>query len=148
MNRILVVDDDPLVRQMLIFCFAREGFQVVTAHNGIEATLLFDRGETFDLIVLDILMPEMDGNAVIRYLTARGDETPLMVLSGYADSLDPDHADMVKFMSKPPVMEDLILEARKLIARRVLADAHHRSGESPEKRTGERQPERRTGSPG
>lgn len=66
-TRLLVVDDNPMNRDMLQRRLESEGYQVTTAHNGKAALKLVGQHE-FDLILLDILMPEMDGYEVLRVL--------------------------------------------------------------------------------
>jgi signal transduction histidine kinase/DNA-binding response OmpR family regulator/HAMP domain-containing protein len=68
-NRILVIDDDPVVRDLMERFFTREGFQVATAADGMEG---LDRARTFSpsVITLDVLMPKMDGWSVLRALKA------------------------------------------------------------------------------
>ena len=65
MNRILVVDDDPHIRQVVQFALDKEGFSTVEARDGAEALERF-AVEKPDLIVLDITMPELDGTEVCR----------------------------------------------------------------------------------
>ena len=74
MNRILVVDDDPHIREVVQFALDKEGFSTVEAKDGAEALERF-AAEKPDLIVLDITMPELDGTEVCRR-TRQNDKTP------------------------------------------------------------------------
>ncbi|MCK7580684.1 MAG: response regulator [Chromatiales bacterium] len=67
MTRILIVDDDPHIREVLRFALAKEGFAVSEAENGAQALERFEQAPP-DLVVLDILMPEMNGTEVCRRL--------------------------------------------------------------------------------
>ncbi|KFA59875.1 DNA-binding response regulator [Gilliamella sp. Choc4-2] len=66
MNKLLVVDDDPEIASLLCELLEIEGFEVVTANNGVQALEKFD--STIDLILLDIMMPEMNGLSVLSQL--------------------------------------------------------------------------------
>jgi CheY-like chemotaxis protein len=74
MPKILVVDDDSHIRDVIRFALAREGHTVVEAENGTHG-LALTSAEKPDLIVLDIMMPELDGTEVCRRLRASGDRT-------------------------------------------------------------------------
>ncbi|MCK5799391.1 MAG: response regulator transcription factor [Deltaproteobacteria bacterium] len=86
MSKILVVDDDAHIREVVQYALEREGYAVVTASDGAEG-LTRARRDDIDLIILDILMPEMDGLEVFRRL--RNDRsTPVIFLSSKADEID------------------------------------------------------------
>ena len=84
--RVLVVDDDPHIRAVLRFALGREGFETMEAAGGVEALRAFDRGRP-DLVVLDILMPDMDGTEVCRRMRARS-AVPVLFLSSKDDEMD------------------------------------------------------------
>ena len=86
MPKILIVDDDPHIREVLRFALEKDGFSVVEAANGAQA-LARHAAERPDLIVLDILMPEMDGTEVCRRLR-RDHATPIVFLSSRDDEVD------------------------------------------------------------
>jgi two-component system response regulator MprA len=77
---VLVVDDEPAVRESLTNSLEFEGYEVVTASDGLEA---LDKAEAEkpDLVVLDVLMPRLDGLTACRRLRARGDTTPVLMLT-------------------------------------------------------------------
>ena len=81
MPRVLVVDDDPKVNDLLARLLRRLGHEVLEATNGIQAMQLVAE-EGPDLVITDILMPEMDGFEVIRSLRAQGIDTPVVAMSG------------------------------------------------------------------
>ena len=86
MNAVLVVDDDPHIREMIEFALQKENFSVTLAHDGQQALSLFDIGH-HDLIVLDINMPEMDGLECCRVLR-KNSEVPILFLSSRDDEID------------------------------------------------------------
>ena len=86
MSRILVVDDDPHIREVVQFALDREGFSTVEAKDGAEALERFEV-EKPDLLVLDITMPELDGTEVCRRIR-QTDKTPIIFLSSRDDEID------------------------------------------------------------
>lgn len=86
MQKILIVDDDPHIREVVRFALEKEGFSVSEAENGVEALTRYNK-EQPDLLVLDIMMPEMDGTEVCRQLR-RTSTTPIVFLSARDDELD------------------------------------------------------------
>lgn len=85
-HRILVVDDEPNIRDVICFALERAGLATTTARNGAEAMQMFRRGGV-DLIVLDIGMPELDGLEVCRQLR-KSSEVPILFLSARDDEID------------------------------------------------------------
>lgn len=84
--KILLVDDEEQIRNIVRMYLAREGFTVKEAPNGREALDLIG-GEQFDLIVLDIMMPEVDGWAVCREVRSRS-AVPIIMLTAREDEVD------------------------------------------------------------
>jgi two-component system chemotaxis response regulator CheY len=83
-KRVLVVDDDPDIRELLFTALEDEGFEVVPAGNGQEALAII---ATFrpDVIVLDLMMPVMDGWQFAREMRARDEDIPIVLLSAARD---------------------------------------------------------------
>ncbi|MCV0402292.1 MAG: response regulator transcription factor [Chloroflexi bacterium] len=86
-RRLLLVEDDPTLRQALAFNLAREGYEVTSAADG-EAALDVARGGRLDLILLDVMLPGMSGIEVLRVLRREGVTTPVIVLSAKGDEID------------------------------------------------------------
>src|SRR3954469_20925183 len=86
MATILVVDDDAHIREVVQYTLERDGHSVVVARNGVEA---LDRASdgAIDLVLLDVLMPELDGLAVCRRLRAQR-AVPIIFVSSRAEELD------------------------------------------------------------
>lgn len=85
-QRILIVDDDPHIRQLLVFALEKAGFATAEAQDG-EAALAMAAETPPDLVVLDINMPRMDGLEVCRRLRAEGD-LPILFLSSRDEEID------------------------------------------------------------
>jgi CheY-like chemotaxis protein len=82
--RLLVVDDEPLVREIICEQLEAEGYAVVTAANGPDALAIVDAGEQVDLIISDFSMPIMDGVALVGEVQRRRPKLPAILLTGFA----------------------------------------------------------------
>ena len=117
--RILVVDDEPAVRASLRRALALEGYTVELAADGSEALELLVRSSP-DAIVLDVLMPHVDGLELCRRLRAAGDRTPVLMLT--ARETVPDRvagldAGADDYVVKPFALEELLARLRALLRR-------------------------------
>ncbi|MBP8146096.1 MAG: response regulator, partial [Inhella sp.] len=86
-QRIAIVDDDARIRDLLRRYFSQEGFDVLLAEDGHGLNRLMSR-ETLDLIVLDLMMPGEDGLSICRRLRAKGDMTPIVMLTAKGEDVD------------------------------------------------------------
>lgn len=86
-RRILLVEDDPTLRQALSFNLSREGYEVATAADG-PSGLEAARNDRLDLILLDVMLPGMSGVEVLRALRGEGVTTPVIILSAKGDEID------------------------------------------------------------
>ena len=117
MKRILVVEDEPDIRELLVSYLVDAGYDVVSAGDGVEALGLFD--ETVDLVVLDILIPKIDGFGVCEVIRKRSD-VPIIFLS----ALD-DEANLIKgydleaddYVTKPFSMQVFLKKVRAILMR-------------------------------
>jgi two-component system, OmpR family, response regulator MprA len=117
--RLLVVDDDPSVREALALVLDLNGFEVATAIDGREAirTLALDSP---DAVILDVLMPGLDGLEVCRRLRASGNRTPVLMLtarSEVSDRVAGLEAGADDYLAKPFAREELIARLRALLRR-------------------------------
>jgi two-component system, OmpR family, response regulator MprA len=117
--RLLVVDDDPSVREALALVLDLNGFEVATAIDGREAirTLATDSP---DAVILDVLMPGLDGLEVCRRLRATGNRTPVLMLtarSEVSERVAGLEAGADDYLAKPFAREELIARLRALLRR-------------------------------
>jgi two-component system, OmpR family, response regulator MprA len=118
-SKVLVVDDDPEVRAAVEDGLAVEGYRVRGAADG-PAALSEVAGWQPDAIVLDILMPVLDGLAVCRRLRALGDRTPILVLTArdsVSDRVDGLDAGADDYLVKPFALDELTARLRALLRR-------------------------------
>jgi len=119
MQRILVVDDDPEILSLLKRGLSYEGYAVETASNGAEA-LAKAREKEPDLVVLDVMMPEMDGVEVARRLRQAGD-VPILMLTArgtVADRVAGLDGGADDYLVKPFAFDELLARVRALLRRR------------------------------
>lgn len=118
-RRILVVDDDPMVATTVQRVLRPEGYEVDVAHSG-SAALAHARDRRPDLVVLDVMMPEMDGLEVCRQLRAAGD-LPILFLTaraGTADRVRGLDTGADDYLVKPFEYAELLARVRALLRRR------------------------------
>ncbi|HET9068130.1 MAG TPA: response regulator transcription factor [Amaricoccus sp.] len=117
--RALAVEDDPRILRDLTAALASAGFRVETCRDGEEAWFLGDT-EDYDLIVLDLGLPRMDGLAVLKRWRAGGRETPVLVLTArgaWTERVEGIDAGADDYLPKPFHMEELVARARSLVRR-------------------------------
>ena len=117
--RILVVDDEPAVRSALERALRLAGYQVELAADGQEALDQLAVAAP-DAVVLDVLMPRLDGLEVCRRLRAVGDRTPVLVLTArdaIADRVEGLDAGADDYLVKPFALEELLARVRALLRR-------------------------------
>ena len=117
--RALAVEDDPRIRADLAAALAAAGFRVETCADGEEAWFLGDT-EDYDLVILDLGLPKMDGLAVLKRWRAGGQTVPVLVLTArgaWAERVEGIDAGADDYLPKPFRMEELLARVRALIRR-------------------------------
>jgi two-component system response regulator MprA len=118
-HRVLVVEDDGAVRRAVDRALSFEGYDVVTARDGAEA-LAIVLNDKIEAIVLDVMMPIVDGLEACRRIRARGDTTPILILTARTDISDRVaglDADTDDYLVKPFALEELLARLRALLRR-------------------------------
>ena len=123
-NRILVADDDRAIREAVARALELEGYEVVTAADGV-AALEAVGAQRPDALVLDVMMPTLDGLGVCRALRNRGDQTPILILTArteVSDRVAGLDAGADDYLPKPFALEEMLARGRALL-RRAVAEA-------------------------
>ena len=123
MFHILVVDDDKNTRRLMQAVLQADGYAVTTAENGVEALEVMDR-ETVDLVVLDIMMPQMDGYEFTKTLRAADNNLPILMVSAKQLPADRKQGFLVgtdDYMTKPIDEEEMLLRIKALLRRARIA---------------------------
>jgi two-component system cell cycle sensor histidine kinase/response regulator CckA len=114
---ILLVEDEPAVRQLFAQALMRAGYRVHEARNGQEALKVFDQhGETIDLLLTDLRMPYMGGAELAKQLRARRSALKLICVSGYPGGTEDDTA--ADFLAKPFSRDALLAKVREVLDRK------------------------------
>lgn len=104
--RILVVDDDEGIRDMLSFLLSRLGYRVVLAANGLEALELFLKN-SFSLVLTDFSMPEMDGITLAARVKIISPKTPVIMITGSQIQKGVERGCVDYILSKPFQLEEV-----------------------------------------
>ncbi len=124
-DKILVVDDDARIRDLLRRYLAQEGFEVFQAEDGKALNRILLR-ETVDLIVLDLMMPGEDGLSICRRLRAANDRTPIIMLTAKGEDVDRIVGLEVgadDYLSKPFNPRELLARIHAVLRRRPTLEA-------------------------
>jgi two-component system, cell cycle sensor histidine kinase and response regulator CckA len=112
---ILVVEDEPAVRQLVAAALERAGYRVFEARDGETALSLFNENEAaIDLLVTDLRMPQMDGAELVRLLRARAPTLKVICVSGYPGT-GIDLTVTGHYLAKPFSKADLLSKVREVL---------------------------------
>jgi DNA-binding NtrC family response regulator len=117
---VLLVEDEAAVRKLTIEVLERQGYRVLSAINGRDATRVFENSdnEDIDLLLTDVVMPLMGGRELAKIYKSRYPEGKVIYMSGYPSATQPD-ADFLRsqadFMQKPITLSDLTRKIRETL---------------------------------
>lgn len=123
---ILLVEDDPTLRSTLAFNLGREGYRIITTDNGQSAVELVDaRGDELDLIILDVMLPELNGLQVLRHVRQNHDVAVLMLSARgeEQDKIDGLELGADDYVVKPFALRELLARIRAAVRRRAVPAA-------------------------
>lgn len=126
MFQILVVEDDENMSRLMQTVFTRAGYEVYCAGDGVEALNITDR-QHIDLIVLDIMLPKMDGYEFTENLRACGDNTPILMVTAKQLPEERCKGFLVgtdDYMVKPVNTEEMLLRVKALLRRAQITNEH------------------------
>ena len=124
-DKIMVVDDDPRLRELLERYLTQQGFDVTAAQNGSDLDRLLPH-EAVDLIVLDVMMPGESGTAICQRLRANKVTTPIIMLTAKSEELDRIvglEAGADDYLSKPFNPRELLARINAVLRRRPVTEA-------------------------
>ncbi len=116
-SRILVVDDETVVKQVVVDFLEMKGFEVVGADNGVEAMEKLSEAP-FDLVLSDIRMPEMDGLALLKKVKKNYPDTGMIMFTGFADihaAVDAMKLGAYDYVAKPFNFDELLMNVERAL---------------------------------
>ncbi|MGN1066224.1 MAG: response regulator transcription factor [Candidatus Fimimonas sp.] len=126
MFNILVVEDDPSTRKLLSAVLKSNGYNTLVSSNGLEALDVLENNHV-DLMIIDVMMPKMDGYELTETLREGGSQTPMLMLSAKQNAADIKQGFIVgidDYMTKPFDIEELLLRIKALLRRSKIANEH------------------------
>lgn len=123
MFHILVVEDDPHARKLMQTVLEQNGYSVLTAKNGVEALEVMD-SKHVDLVVLDVMMPRMDGYEFTKELRDGGSDLPILMVTARETPSDVKRGFIIgtdDYMTKPVDEEEMLLRIAALLRRSRIA---------------------------
>jgi two-component system alkaline phosphatase synthesis response regulator PhoP len=125
-KKILVIEDDPATSRLVDYSLKQEGYEIITAANGLEG-LRKALGESPDLVILDVMLPGLDGFEICYRLRAEPAtaELPILMFSAKAQEIDKDTGIRVgadDYLTKPSAPEDIVSHVEKLLTKKTAQD--------------------------
>ena len=126
MIRILLAEDDDVMREYLARALTTAGYHVTAVDRGTAAVPYIDSG-TFDLLLSDIVMPEMDGIELAQHTAKAAPQTQVMFITGFAavSLRAEENVPQAKLLSKPFHLKDLVREVDNLFGRADRSNQHY-----------------------
>lgn len=125
MFQVLVVEDNVNSRKLMETVLRREGYEVFSAGDGVEALQVMDE-QHIDIVLLDIMMPNMDGYEFTQELRENGNNTPILMITARQLPADKHKGFLVgtdDYLTKPVDMEEMLLRIRALLRRAQIVNS-------------------------
>jgi DNA-binding response OmpR family regulator len=121
-KKILVIEDDPAISRLVDYTLRHEGYEVVTAANGLEG-IKKAHDEAPDLVILDVMLPGMDGFEICHRLRSEPDTAQLLILMFSAKAQEVDKKTGLKvgadeYLPKPATPAEIVSRVAKLLAKK------------------------------
>jgi len=123
-NRILVVEDEQSMRDLMALMLRKEGYRVETAESGVRAKERLDRGEVFDLVISDISMPGMTGLELLRHFRHSSPDSAVVLMTAYGSketAIEALNEGATYYVEKPFDLDEIKVVVRKTLEQRRLA---------------------------
>jgi len=123
---VLVIEDEEKTRLALVEGFGLEGWSLSAVESGADALLLLET-RPFDLVILDWMLPGLDGLTVLRHIRCRGNQTPVLMLTvrdSVSDRVTGLEAGADDYVTKPFAFAELVARSRALLRRPLLSTGH------------------------
>jgi two-component system, OmpR family, alkaline phosphatase synthesis response regulator PhoP len=129
-KKILIIEDDPATLRLVDYSLKQEGYDVITASNGLEG-IRKALGESPDLVILDVMLPGLDGFEICYRLRAEPstNSLPILMFSAKAQEIDKETGKRVgadDYLTKPSAPADIISHVVNLLARKALQEKTNR----------------------
>jgi len=129
MMRILIVDDEEVLRDVLDAVLRREGFEVAMASSGEEALAVLDEDDNIDLVILDIMLPGISGIDTLRALRISNPSLPVIIITAFSSidgAIEAMKHGAFHYIPKPFKNEEVILTVNKALEQRRLSRENER----------------------
>ncbi len=126
MLKILLVEDEPQLRNLIQTFLRKSGYDVLTAENGEVALSLFAEMH-IDLVVTDVMMPKMDGNLLVKEIREINQDIPVLMLTALEDIKDKEKGFLLgidDYMVKPVNLKELVMRIKALLKRYKIMREH------------------------
>jgi PAS domain S-box-containing protein len=128
---ILIVEDDPSVRELAVVILRNCGYQVQESNNAFEALRVLKRNPEFDLVVTDVIMPQMSGKDLYDQIKSQLPEIKVLLMSGYTDDALAHHGvldESFYFLEKPFSPAKIARKVREILDAPTMSQPFHRNG--------------------
>ena len=121
-NKILIIEDDPAISRLVDYSLRHEGYEVITAANGLEG-IRKAHNEAPDLVILDVMLPGMDGYEICHRLKSDPETAPVLIIMFSAKAQEIDKNTGLKvgaddYLPKPAAPAEIVSRVGKLLAKK------------------------------